>query len=145
MMQWGKGLPVFVGRYNIRGYGLGGTLISNLFKTAIPFLKPLAKSLKPLAKSIMKRVKDEAMTTGRNIAQDVFVDNVSPKRSIKNRTKETFKRVVTGKGRQTGSGTKSIKNRRTTVRDIFRRQSTKPPPKRKAKTKQKSNKRQRLK
>ena len=88
-MQGGKGLAVLVGRYNIRGYGLGGTLISNLFKSAIPFLKPIAKK-------IMKKVKDEPIRTGHDIAQDVFVNKMSPKRSIKNRTKETFKRLTGG-------------------------------------------------
>ena len=118
-MQRGKALPVYVGRYNIRGYGLGGSIISNLFKTALPFLKPIAKK-------IMGRVKDEAIRTGRNIAQDVFIDKISPKSSIKNRTKESFKRVFTGKGRQLAAGSKRGRKRPRTLTDIFQSQSTKP-------------------
>ena len=137
-MQQGKGLPVFIGRYNLRGYGLGGSLISNLFKKAIPFLKPLAKS-------IMGKVKNEALRTGRNIAQDVFVDNISPKRSIKNRTKESFKRVLTGKGKQITCRHKAEQNKRTTLRDIFQAQSTRRPSKRKAKPKKTPAKKQKVK
>ena len=117
-MQQGKALPVYVGRYNIRGYGLGGSIISNLFKTALPFLKPIAKK-------IMGRVNDEAIRTGRDIAQDVFVDKISPKSSIKNRTKESFKRVFIGKGRQFTTGCKGSKKRPMTLKDIFQAQGSK--------------------
>ncbi len=118
-MQRGKALPVYVGRYNIRGYGLGGSIISNLFKTALPFLKPIAKK-------IMGHVKDEAIQTGRDIAQDVFVDKISPKSSFKNRTRESFKQVFTGKGRQLAAGCKASKKRPRTLKDIFQTQSSKP-------------------
>ncbi len=109
-------LPVYVGRYNLRGYGLGGTIVSNIFKYAIPFLKPIAKQ-------VLSRVKKEAFRAGREIAQDVFVNKVSPKKAIKNRGKQVFKRVASDIPKQSGSGKPSSK--RQTIRDIFAKQTTK--------------------
>ena len=114
MNQQGKGLPVYIGRYNLRGYGLGGTIISNIFKYAIPLLKPIAKQ-------ILVRAKNEAYRTGSDIAQDVFVKKIPPKRAIKTRGKEAFKRVASDIKKQTGSGKRS----RTTIRDIFAKQAKK--------------------
>ncbi len=115
MIQEGQGLPVYIGRYNLRGYGLGGTIISNIFKYAIPLLKPIAKQ-------ILVRAKNEAYRTGQDIAQDVFVKKVSPKRAIKNRSKEAFKRVASDIKKQSGSGKQRSP---TTIRDIFAKQTTK--------------------
>ncbi len=118
MKQEGHGLPVYTGRYNLRGYGLGGTIISNIFKQAIPFLKPIAKK-------VLSHVRKEAIRTGRNIAQDVLVNKMSAKKSIKNRAKESFNRLIQEDGNQTGSGSKRVhtshpsKIKKTTIRDIF--------------------------
>ncbi len=126
MRQQGNGLPVYIGRYNLHGYGLGGTLISNIFKQAIPILKPIAKS-------IFKRVKDEAIRTGRDIAQDVIVNKVSAKKAIRNRAKESFKRMLQGSTNQSGSGKRRKQtNRRgkthpTTIQDIFEKQGKRKP------------------
>ncbi len=131
MEQHGKGLPVYIGRYNLRGYGLGGTIISNIFKYAIPLLKPIAKQ-------ILVRAKNEAYRTGRDIAQDVFVKKVHPKRAIKNRSKEAFKRVAKDIQKQSGTGKRRS---RTTIRDIFAKQASKrkhsPKSQKKAKKKRK--------
>ncbi len=56
MEQTGRGLPIYVGRYNLRGYGLGGRIISSIYKYAIPLLKPIAKQ-------ILGKVRQEAITT----------------------------------------------------------------------------------
>ncbi len=131
MTQKGNGLPVFVGRYNVRGYGLGGTIVSNIFKYAIPILKPIAKQ-------ILARAKTEAFRTGREIAQDVFIHKVSPKRAIKNRGKQALKRVASDIPKQSGSG-KQRKRTSQTIRDIFTKQSRK----RKGETKKKPAKKKR--
>ncbi len=115
MQQKGKGLPVYVGRYNLRGYGLGGTIVSNIFKYAIPLLKPIAQK-------ILVRAKNEAYRTGREIAQDVFINKQNPKRSIKNRSKQAFKRVAADIQKQSGAGKHKSG---TTLRDIFAKQGTK--------------------
>ncbi len=131
MKQQGNGLPVYIGRYNLRGYGLGGTIISNIFKQAIPLLKPIAKT-------IFKRVKQESIRTGRDIAQDVIVNKVSAKKAIKNRAKESFKRMMQDTSNQSGSGARHIhtptrrKRPSKTIQDIFENQA-------KRKRKQKPN------
>ncbi len=122
MRQQGSGLPVYIGRYNLRGYGLGGTLISNIFKRAIPILKPIAKS-------IFKRVKHEAIRTGRDIAQDVIINKVGAKKAIKNRTKESFKRMIQGDTNQSGSGKRRKQTHKrgnihpNIIQDIFEKQA----------------------
>ncbi len=126
----GRGLPVYVGRYNLRGYGLGGTIMSNIFKYAIPLLKPIAKK-------ILGKVRKEAIRTGQNIAQDVFINKQNPKSSIKKRAKEAYKRMTQDNPEQSGSGRPPDTNKRKkppkekTLRDIFnaqgRKRKTNPP------------------
>ena len=121
-IQHGKALPVYVGRYNLRGYGLGGTIMSNIFKYAIPLLKPIAQK-------VLSKVKKEALQTGQNIAQDVFIHKMKPKKAIKKRTMEAFKRFKdqTGAGKQKHPKAKPKAQKKSgcTLGDIFINQAKK--------------------
>ena len=81
--------PIFVGRRYQQGYGVGGGMMSNLMKFAIPLVKPVAKKL-------LSKIKTEAVRTGSDIVQDVLFRKQSPKQALKKRGKESIRRVMMG-------------------------------------------------
>ena len=89
-VQAGKGgdFPVFRGSRMQRGYGLG-SILSGMFRTAIPFLKSGAKALGK-----------QALKTGVSIGQDVL-SGQNLKTAARRRGLETLQRA-TQKGRSPG-------------------------------------------
>ena len=67
LVQQGRGyqLTPFIGRRHQRGYGLGN-IISGLFRTIIPLVKPVMKSA---AKSIGRRMLKGGVNVARNMAK----------------------------------------------------------------------------
>lgn len=104
-------LPVYAG--HIRGFGLGG-LIRGLFKSAVPLLKPIAKTV---GKSLLK--------TGGRIAKDVILDKKNFKSALKRRAGESLEDLVS---KATAPSTK--KRHKTTTSNKSRKKT-------KSKTKQK--------
>ena len=81
MMQYGEGLPVFMGARRQRGYGLGG-VFANLFRSAVPMLKKGALALG----------KQALATTGQVIGD--VVQGKSLKESVKARGKQSGKKLL---------------------------------------------------
>jgi len=98
-VQRGRGdFPVFRGSRMQRGYGLGSVL-SGMFRTAIPFLK-----------SGVKALGKEALRTGVNIGQDVlsgqnFKTAAQPKARKGIKRKANGKSVTSSRGKR-GKGPK---------------------------------------
>lgn len=105
--------PVFIARYNQRGYGFGSVL-SGLARNVI---RVLGKSA--LLSSVQKSLKKRVLEAGSNLAKDVIEERKGFKRSLKEGAKNLVSNVITdivashhtGKGRKRK---KSVKNR-----DIF--------------------------
>lgn len=98
-VQTGKGggdFPVFRGSRMQRGYGLG-SILSGVFRTAIPFLKRGAKALGK-----------EALRTGVNIGQDVL-SGQKFKTAARRRGLESIRNVA---GRKKPPAKKTIKRKR---------------------------------
>lgn len=81
LRQSGKGYPVFAGRQHQRGHGLG-SIIGNLFKSAVPMLKKGAKA-----------IGKEALRTGLGIASDV-VEGQNIKQAAQTRVKGAGRNLV---------------------------------------------------
>lgn len=105
-----QGLPVFQAPYYQRGHGLGAVL--GILRGAIPFLKPVFKSL---GKS--------ALRAGVNVATDVL-DGQKVGSSLKRRTVEEVKRRVNQKG--SGMRRRRIPVRRPRAKVIPRSRGRKP-------------------
>ncbi len=88
-------IPVFRGSSR-KGFGLAGTLRSGLLRYAIP-----------LAKNFFSKYKDEIISTGKNIIRDVAIKKRPIKKAIKRRSRQTLKKILTGKGK----GQKAIKRK----------------------------------
>ena len=81
LRQTGKGYPVFAGRRYQRGHGLG-SIIGNLFKSAVPMLKKGAKA-----------IGKEALRTGLGIASDVM-EGQNIKQAAETRVKGAGRNLV---------------------------------------------------
>ena len=95
-VQTGKGgdFPVFRGSRMQRGYGLG-SILSGVFRTAIPFLKRGAKALGK-----------EALRTGVNIGQDVL-SGQNLRTAARQRGLESIRNVAKKSTRRLSSKTRS--------------------------------------
>ena len=75
------GFPVFRGSRMQRGYGIGSVL-SGLFRAAVPFLRKGAKSLGK-----------EALRTGINVGQDVL-NGQNLKKAVRSRAGQSVKKMI---------------------------------------------------
>ena len=86
IMQYGYGMPIYVGGKYQRGHGLGN-IFGSLFRTALPMLK-----------SVGKKIGKQALTSGARFASDILGgDDV--KTATKRRAKEgglSFLRDIAG-------------------------------------------------
>lgn len=113
--QRGSGLPIYQGLPHQRGYGI----FTNLFKRfGVPLLKYLGK---------------KAFITGRNIGEDIIVNNADPKHAIKAHLSKAAKTVgfdtlseASKRLAQTGSGRRRRRTtRRKTSKTKAKRKTTK--------------------
>ena len=94
--QQGKGAQFFQGMPYQAGYGIGN-ILSGLFRTAVPFFKPILKSGAQI-------LKQEALKTGKDIVKDMLLSQgkVPAKKILSQHAKRGLKRgierMVTGKG-----------------------------------------------
>ena len=91
VQQSGSGLPVFMGARGQRGHGIG-SILSGLFRSAVPFLK---RGLKFLGR--------QAIKTGAEIANDV-VEGKDFAESTRQRVSDRINSFVPGFIPQAGSG-----------------------------------------
>lgn len=119
LLQRGQGLhqfpgPVFIARYNQRGYGFGSVLAG----LARHFLKSLGKS--DFLISTKKSLKKRALEAGSSLAKDVLQDKKGIKRSLKEGAKKLVSNVITDvlSTNQSGKG-KKRKRRGKEKEDIF--------------------------
>ena len=88
-------IPVFRGSSR-KGFGLAGTLRSGLLRYAIP-----------IAKNLFSKYKDDIISTGKNIVRDIAIKKRPIKKTIKRRSRQTLKKMLSGKG----NGRKGIKRK----------------------------------
>ena len=92
-VQSGKGgFPVFRGSRMQRGYGVGSVL-SGMFRAAVPFLRKGAQALGK-----------QALRTGLDVGRDVLSGR-KLKDSARQRTMQTMRNVMENAGRRTTGGT----------------------------------------
>ncbi len=107
--------PVFKGTTR-KGFGLGGTLTSGIYNYAIPLLK-----------KFFSKYKDDIISTGKNIAHDIAIKKIPVKKSIKRRTRQTFRRIISKSKNQKGQGIpirkKIIQRKRMIGRGIKRKRT----------------------
>ncbi len=108
--------PVFKGTSR-KGFGLAGTLTSGFYNYAIPLLK-----------NFFSKYKDDIISTGKNIAHDIAIKKIPAKKSIKERSKQTFRRIIT-RNNQKGKGIpimrrKIVQRKRMIGRGIKRKRGT---------------------
>ncbi len=141
-MMYESELPIYRGSSR-KGFGLGGTLTSGIYKYAIPAIK-----------NFFFKYKDDILDTGKQVLHDVAIKNIPVKRSIKRRSKQTLGKILKrsknkNKTTQKGQGThKGVKRKRTAISStVPKKKAKKTHPKRrgprkhtKASTKKKTRK-----
>lgn len=109
-VQAGKGgdFPVFRGSRMQRGYGLG-SILSGMFRTAIPFLKSGAKALGK-----------QALKTGVSIGQDVL-NGQNLKTAARRRGLESIRNAT---GKAEGRSTRKKKTKRPAAKKGIKRKAS---------------------
>jgi len=99
--QVGGQMPVFVGSRHQRGHGLGSVLEGIFHRFVIPLFKTHGKALAR-----------DALRTGVNVVEDVL-DGRTLKESVKRRVPEGIKRSAHSLIRQSGSGVRPKRRKRS--------------------------------
>lgn len=115
--HYGSGLdvPVFIGRYNQRGYGFGSVLSGLARNVIFPALKSLGGRL---FKSAIRTIKPHAVRTASDLASDIILRRKNISQSLKDRGIKLAENVAKDIITQKGQGIKR-KRRETEDFDIF--------------------------
>jgi len=110
--------PVFIARYNQRGYGFG-SILSGLARN---FIKVLGRSA--LLASVKKSLKNRVIEAGTDLTKNVIEDKQGLKKSLKEGAKKLVSDVITDviSSNQAGKGVSQKKRKRRRSRedeDIF--------------------------
>lgn len=108
LLQRGRGEPVFIGRYNQKGYGFG-SILSKLIKSAFNVLRK-SKLLDSTKNGLRKRVKEAGVRVAKNIIEEKQGFKKSLKEGTKKLVTDVISDVVTSN--QSGKGIKTTKSRK---------------------------------